>query len=236
MDNAYTAICNAPWMFIWVGILLVLAVGQSLVFMKKAWNRALALGMGKKEIQKALTTGISISVMPTLPVLLVFLALVPLLGTSLPWLRLSVIGSASYESYAASIAVQAVGEELVSNGYSTMGWVAAAWVMTVGGSACVLWSSCAIKPITMLYDKAEKIDMKLVTSLGTGCLIGVMAYVSVSQGWGAVSTKGVVFTISFLAGAAMVALRNHYKSLKWLADYQMAISMIIAMVAACFIF
>ena len=94
------------------------------------------------------------------------------------------------------------------NEYSAVGWVAAAWVMTIGGSACVLWSSLAIKPISMLYEKAEKIDMKLVLSIGAGCLAGVMAYVSVSYGFSAMSTKGVVFCISFAVGALLVWIHN----------------------------
>ena len=72
--------------------------------------------------------------------------------------------------------------------------------MRSGGSACVLWSSLAIKPISMIYEKAEKVDMKLVLSIGSGCLAGVMAYVSVSYGFSAMSTKGVVSVISFAVG------------------------------------
>ena len=118
----------------------------------------------------------------------------------------------------------------------TVGWVAAAWVMTIGGSACVLWSSLAIKPISMLYEKAEKIDMKLVLSIGAGCLAGVMAYVSVSYGFSAMSTKGVVFCISFAVGALLVWIHNKRPKAKWLSDYLMTISMLVAMAAACIIF
>ena len=57
---------------------------------------------------------------------LVLLSLMPLLGTPLPWLRLSIIGSAYYETYAASTALECVGETLQVNGYSVVGWVAAA--------------------------------------------------------------------------------------------------------------
>ena len=122
------------------------------------------------------------------------------------------------------------------NGYTANGWVAAAWVMTIGGSACVLWSSLAIKPISMIYEKAEKIDMKLVLTIGSGCLAGVMAYVSVSYGFSAMSTKGVVFCISFAVGAILVILHNKMPKAKWMTDYLMTISMLIAMAAACFIF
>jgi hypothetical protein len=233
---SYTQICNAPWMFIYVGALLIAVVIQCLIFMRRAKKNALELGLTNQDIRKGITTGVSISILPTIPVLLVFLSLVPLLGTPLIWLRLSIIGSAHYEAYAASVAVSAVGEELVLNGYTINGWVAAAWIMTIGGSACVLWSSLAIKPISKMYEKANAIDMGLVLSLGTGCLVGIMAFVSVAYGLSAMSTKGVVFLISFAVGALIVFVYNKMPKAKWLSDFCMAISMIVAMVAACLIF
>lgn len=232
----YTEICNASWMYIWVAVLLAAVIMQCLVFMKRARDHALDLGLDKKQIKKGLTTGITISILPTLPVLLVLFSLMPLLGKPLPWLRLSIIGSAYYETYAASTALKCVGEAFKVGSYSASGWIAAAWVMTVGGSACILWSSLAIKPVSVLYEKAEKIDMKLVLTIGAGCLAGIMGYVSVAYGFSAMSTNGVVFIISFLVGARIVTLYNKRPKLKWLKDYVMTFSMIVAMIAACFIF
>lgn len=98
---------------------------------EKAWKHALELGLRPEQIKKGLTTGITISIMPTLPVLLVLLSLMPLLGVPLPWLRLSIIGSAYYETYAATTALECVGETMKLNEYSAVGWVVAAWVMTI---------------------------------------------------------------------------------------------------------
>lgn len=232
----YTEICNTIWMFLWVGLLLLAVVLQCLVFMKKAWNHGKEIGLKPAQMKKGLTTGISVSIMPTLPVLMVLLSLMPLLGIPLPWLRLSIIGSAYYETYAASTALGCLGETLQVNGYSVDGWVAAAWVMTVGGSASVLWSSLATKPISMIYERAEKVDMRLVLSIGSGCLAGVMAYVSVSYGFSAISTKGIVFCISFATGALLVYIHNRRPKAKWMSDYLMTISMLVAMIAACIIF
>ena len=114
----YTKICNAIWMYLWVGALLLAVIVQCLIFMKKAWKHALELGLQPTQIKKGLTTGITISIMPTLPVLLVLLSLMPLLGVPLPWLRLSIIGSAYYETYAATTALECVGETLKLNDYS----------------------------------------------------------------------------------------------------------------------
>ena len=200
---SYSDICNAPWMYIWVGVLLIAVIIQCLIFMKKAWTRARGLGLSNQQIRKGLTTGITISIVPTLPVLVVFLSLMPLLGAPLPWLRLSVIGSAYYETYAATTALECVGESLTVNGYSAV---------------------------------AEKVDMGLVLAIGSGCLAGVMAYVSVAYGFGQMSTQGVVFLISFAAGAVLVILNKKFPKLKWLSDYVMAISMLIGMAAACIIF
>lgn len=227
---------NSPIFFIWVGVLLLLVIAQCSVWMKKAWTRGKALGLEGRQMMKAVRTGILISILPTIPVLIVFLSLAQLLGIPLPWLRLSIIGSASYESYAATTALQCVGEEMTVNGFTQLGWIAAAWVMTVGGSISVLWSILAIRPISLAYAKAEAVDVGLVMAIGSGCLLGIMAYVSVTNGWGAMSTKGVVFTISFACGALLKLIQSKCKGAKWLSDYLMAISMLVAMVAACIIF
>lgn len=230
-------IFNAQWLYLWVLILILCVLLQSYIYMRKAWHRALMLGISEPQLKKTLMSGVTISIMPTLPVLIVFLSLTPLLGSPLPWLRLSIIGSAHYETYAASIAVQSVGEELVPSGYSLTGWVAAAWVMTVGGSACVLWSSLAIKPISVLYDKIEtKMDMHFVYALGGGALAGIMSFVTIAYGLSAISTKGTVFGISFLCGTLLVLLQRKIPAKKWISEYLMTISMVVAMAAACVIF
>ena len=158
----YTEICNDKWLFIWVGLLLFAVIAQCMLFMSKAWKHGMEIGLKQSQLKKGLKTGITISIMPTLPVLLVLFSLTPLLGIPRPWLRLSVIGSAYYETYAATTALSCLGETFQINGYSANGWIAALWVMTIGGSVCILWSAFAIKPISMLYEKAEKINIKLI--------------------------------------------------------------------------
>ena len=230
-------IFNDVWLYVAVFAIIVFVVIQSLIFMRKAWNRALGLGIAEHDLKNTLLSGITISIMPTLPVLIVFLALTPLLGSPLPWLRLSVIGSAHYESYAAGVGVQSIGEELLPEAVSMEGWIIAAWVMTVGGSACVLWSSLAIKPISIMYAKLEeKMDKRFVNAIGAGALGGIMAFVTVSFGLSDISGKGIVFCISFLTGAFLVFIRGKFKNAKWLGEFLMTISMIAAMAAACFIF
>lgn len=230
---SYTEICNVPWLYIFVVVILLGCLAQTVIMMKKAWKHALELGLDNTQIRKGLTNGIIVSIIPTIPVIVVFLALVPLLGTPLPWLRLSVIGSATFESMASSIGVESVGEELIVGGYSIKGWIAACWCMSIGGSTALVWSTLATKPISKLYGAAEKFNLKLVLVLGTGCLTGVMAYSTVAYGLNSMADKGIVFISSFALGAVMVALSRKFPEKKWINDSLMAVCMIFGMIIAC---
>ncbi|MDR1482802.1 MAG: DUF5058 family protein [Synergistaceae bacterium] len=232
MDVKYAEIANSLWMYAFVTVIIVCVTAQSLIFMSRAWSRARDLGLTDEQIKKGLVTGVSISIMPTLPVLIVFISLIPLMGVPLPWLRLTVIGSAMYETFAASVGVKAVGEELAVNGYSAYAWTSAAWTMAVGGCACVIWSIFATKPIATIYDRVAKFDVGLVLAVGTGCLAAVMANVSTSYGFSNRS-RCVVFMASFAASVAIMQLHKKLPQQRWLTDFNMAISMIVGMIIAC---
>ena len=232
---SYTEICNASWMYIFVAVILVGCLLQTIIMMRKAWKHAQELGLENSQIRKGLTNGIIVSIMPTIPVMIVFLSLVNLLGAPLPWLRLSVIGSATFESLAASLGVTAVGETLTVGGYTINGWIAACWCMSIGGSSALVWSILATKPISKIYGKAEKFNIKLVLAIGTGCLIGNMAYATVAFGLDSISDKGIVFMSSFIMGTILVILNKKFPKQRWINDFLMAICMIGGMIVACLV-
>lgn len=236
MDMKYTEIANSTWMFVWVAAVIAIALLQCIIYMRRAWKRAQALGLENKQIRKGLKTGITVSILPTIPVLIVLITLMPLLGMPLPWLRLSVVGSAMYETAAASVGIQAVGEEMTMNGFSAYAWTAAAWTMTFGASMSVLWSSIAIKPISGLYDKLDKFDVKLVLAVGAGCMAGIMAYASTVYGFSDISGRGIVFLASFGFCVLLTVLAKKVPKLSKIKDFTMAFSMIFGMIVACIIF
>ena len=87
---------------------------------EQSMEHGMEIGLKQSQLKKGLKTGITISIMPTLPVLLVLFSLTPLLGIPLPWLRLSVIGSAYYETYAATTALSCLGETFQTTGTARM--------------------------------------------------------------------------------------------------------------------
>lgn len=232
---SYTEICNDPWMFVYVFLVIAGCCLQSYVLARRAWKHGLAIGLSPSEVRKPLTTGILVSIFPTIPVVITLISLIPLMGSPLPWLRLSVIGGAAAETMSATAGVEAVGEVLQVGGYTINGWIAAAYIMCFSQTCAVIFSVIFNKPIAKLYEGGKTINTKLPTVIGTGCVLGVMGYATINFGLGAISTNGIVFGVSFLVGAILVFAGNKFPAQKWIKDSLMAISMLAAMVVACIV-
>ena len=105
---------NHPVLFLMAGILVAMVLGQSIYFLVKALRRSRELGMDQKKIVKTIRTAAVFTVAPAVAIVISVMTLSKKLGLPLPWLRLSVVGSMSYETIAASNALTAMGQSLGS--------------------------------------------------------------------------------------------------------------------------
>ena len=99
---------NHPILFVIVGIIIAVVLGQSVFFLVKAIRRAKELGIAKETIRKTISSSAVFTIAPAISVLVGVVVLSKALGIALPWLRLSVIGSITYENVAAQNALTAV--------------------------------------------------------------------------------------------------------------------------------
>ena len=100
---------NAPILYVIVGLIVAAVLGQSVFFLVKAWKRGVELGMEKKKLRKIARTAAIFTVAPAVAIVISVIALSQKLGIPLPWLRLSVVGSLSYETIAAENTALAMG-------------------------------------------------------------------------------------------------------------------------------
>lgn len=105
---------NHPVLFLMAGILIAVVLGQSIYFLVKALRRSRELGMDQRKIVKTIRTAAVFTVAPAVAIVISVMTLSKKLGLPLPWLRLSVVGSMSYETIAASNALTAMGQSLGS--------------------------------------------------------------------------------------------------------------------------
>ena len=107
------------WETVWstvVATLLALVIGGllyisafSLVYLKKAYDHCLELGITRKELSNVIKSSLIFSVVPSLSIVVGLFVLIAVLGSVWAWWRLSVIGSLSYETMIASSIAQVLG-------------------------------------------------------------------------------------------------------------------------------
>ena len=105
---------NHPFLFLIAGLLIAVVLGQSVFFLIKALRRSKQLGMDQKKIRKTIASAAIFTIAPAVAIVISVITLSKNLGLPLPWLRLSVVGSMSYETVAANNALGAMGQFLGS--------------------------------------------------------------------------------------------------------------------------
>lgn len=105
---------NHPVLFLIAGLLVAVVLGQSIYFLVKALRRSKELGMDQKKIRKTIRTAAIFTIAPAVAIVISIITLSNKLGLPLPWLRLSVVGSMSYETVAANNALSAMDQSLGS--------------------------------------------------------------------------------------------------------------------------
>ena len=104
---------NHPVLYVLVGILIAVVLGQSVYFLIKALRRSKQLGMDQVKIRKTIRSAAIFTIAPAVAIVVSIAILSKKLGLPLP--RLSVVGSMSYETIAANNALSAMGQSLGSN-------------------------------------------------------------------------------------------------------------------------
>ena len=100
---------NHPLIFLFVGVIVLAVLLQSVYFLVRAYRRAKEIGMDTKKLKKVITTSAIFTIAPAIAIVISVITLSHDLGIALPWLRLSVVGSLSYETIAATNAESAMG-------------------------------------------------------------------------------------------------------------------------------
>lgn len=232
MDKLYSFVANSSVMAIFCGLAILVVLVQAVIFFRIAWKQALQLGFTKSDLMKVVKSSAVFSVVPSLPIIS-YMILLPALGKFFPWLRLSVIGSATYETLAANMAVTSFGfDSLGSADFSPDVFGSLLWVVTLG----VFLSS-----MSALLLKRFDVKMKSVTEnpnsfgkvIPNIMFLGMMATLSapylVDVG-NFPSVAAIVVSAAVMIGLNAVGTR--YPALK---EFAFSLSMIAGMASACLV-
>ena len=237
---------NHPVLYLLAGLLIAVVLGQSVYFLVKALRRSRELGMDQKKIQKAIQTAAIFTFAPAVSIVISVITLSKSLGIPLPWLRLSVVGSLSYEMIAASNAVSAMGLTLGQIGSLTaQQFVNISLVMTISIMMGIWLVPVIGKKLLSGMNSLSDRDARWAELFQNAMFIGMISaflgfvFCDISRLWAPVEgfspTSGLVPVLTMATSAlVMVAcgLLMRKPKLKWLNDYALPISLILGMVAA----
>ena len=237
---------NHPLLYIMAGFLVAVVLGQSVFFLIKALRRSRELGMNQAKIRKTILTAAVFTVAPAVAIVISVLALSKKLGLALPWLRLSVVGSMSYETIAASNALQAMGQNLGSGTELTaQQYVNVLLVMTISIMVGIILVPLIAKKLQSGLSNLSKRDAKWADIFQSALFLGMIAafvgfvFSDISRLWNPVegysATSGLipvcVMVVSMLAMVCCGLLMRRPK-LKWLSEYALPISLVAGMASA----
>ena len=236
---------NHPLLFLLAGLLVAVVLGQSVYFLVKALRRSRQIGMDQTKIKKTIRTAALFTVAPAVSIVISVITLSKSLGIPLPWLRLSVVGSLSYEAIAASNAVSAMGLTLGKiDSLTAQQFVNITLVMTIS-IMMGIWLVPAIgKKLLSGMTSLENRDKKWADIFQNAMFIGMISafvgfvFCDVGRLWtpGDYSpTSGLVpVCVMAVSAVAMIAMGLLMKKPKfaWLGDYALPITLVLGMASA----
>ncbi len=238
---------NSPSLYLICGLIIAFVAVVCVIFMVRAYRAGLMIGMDRAKLNRALTSSVTFSVLPSIGILLGVIALSGSLGTPWPWLRLSVIGALHYETQVAQAAAEQVGLSSLSAAAMTpRAFATIAFLMSV----CIMWGMI----LSFFFNKAylKKLsgnktpDSKGKPGFGDSAMVAmfiglVSAYIGSYIG-GFVSSEGVLTfrgdltpIIVAAVSAAVMAVFLYFsekKHMVWLESFSIAGSMLVGMLAA----
>ena len=192
---------NHPVLFIMAGILVAVVLAQSIFFLVKALRRSRQLGMDQKKIKKTIKTAAIFTIAPAVAIVISIITLSKKLGLALPWLRLSVVGSMSYETVAANNALSGMGQSLGSNmPLTAQQFVNVLLVMTISIMMGIWLVPLIGKKLQGGMSKLGKRDAKWASIFSNGLFIGMISaflgfvFCDVSRLWTA-DANGIVTVV-----------------------------------------
>lgn len=236
---------NHPILFVLVAILVAAVLGQSVYFLVKSLRRAKAIGMDTTKLKKTIKTAAVFTIAPAVSIVISVIALSKSLGLPLPWLRLSVVGSLSYETIAAENAVSAMNltlgkiENLTASQYVTIALVMTISIM-VGIWLVPVIGKKLLSGMKTLGNKDAKWADILQNAMFIGMIAAFLGYVfcDFSRLWipGDYSATSGLVPVCVMAVSAVVMLLCGLLMKKfkwqWVNDYALPISLITGMAAA----
>lgn len=224
------SIANAPLLWVFAISVLAVIVLQSAIYMTAVRKNAAGADMTRREVNQAFRAGGVAAIGPSLAVVLVAIALLPLFGTPSILVRIGLIGSAATETASASIAAGTVGANLGDASYTQNVFLIALFAMSLSG-ACWMISTLVLTPVLSRgQDKLTKVNPALMAIVPSAALLAAFSGLTVTElPKSSLHILAVVVSAAIMTVCLFVARRLDQA---WLREWALGFSIIGGLIAA----
>ena len=231
---------NHTILYILVGVIIAVVLAQSVYFLVRAVKRAKALGSSAATVKKTVSSSAVVTVAPAISILVSVVALSKSLGVALPWLRLSVIGSMSYEMVASQNVLKAAGVPDGTVITDPSIFMSVVWVMNLYIAAGLVLVPFMTKGIQNGMTKMGMKDKKWGEIFNNAMFLGMISaflgfvfcdVLDVTKGDTSCLIPVCVMVSSALIMAVCGLLATKLK-IRWLTDYALPLSLVGGMALA----
>lgn len=231
---------NHPILFAMAGVIILVVLAQSAFFLYRAVKRAKEKGMDMKLIKKTIISAAIFTVAPAVSVLVGVVILSKKLGIALPWLRLSIIGSISYETVAAETTVDQLDLPSGAAVSTASDYVTVLFVMTLGIIIGLLLVPIFTKKIQGGIQNMEKKDKRWGEIFNNAMFLGMISaflgyvFCDVSTVFSG-DLSGLIPVLVMAASALIMlicGLISKVGKVRWITDYALPFSLIGGMACA----
>lgn len=229
MNETLRNIANSPLAWVACSVLVIVAIVQSVLYMRISNRAAKEIRLDKSVCKKAFRTGLITAIGPSIGVFIVMVGLIPVIGGPMSWQRLSVIGSAPLELSNAQIGAQVAGVTLGGADYSAHAMMLSWLTLALGTQGWIWFVILFGHRLGKVRAKIGGNDQAWLVLFGTAALIGVFGKLCMDKVVG-----GTGPAVAAFSGIIIMVLMNKFIIPKFqaLKEYAVGIVMILAMVVA----
>ena len=235
---------TSSFLYVVAAAVILFVLADSLFFLIRAVRRGKELGMSTSIMKQTAVQSALFSIPAAIGIVMTIVALSGALGIVLPWIRLSVIGSVTYEVPVALTALEAVHHTggLANEVTDVKAYATCAWVMTAGSVTPLVIVPLLTKKIQTVGGKAAKKNSFLMDTLTAAAFIGLMGAFAtqaitgcgdaavLGDGAGLLSMTALVVSVLVMT-LLLKYTKNHPNH--WLESLSMPIAMLSAMLVVC---
>ncbi|GAA0786680.1 DUF5058 family protein [Hathewaya limosa] len=219
----YLKLANSPILWILAGIAVAVVIFQAIVFFTKSYKTGKEIGITDEQIKSAIKSSAISSIGPSMVILAGMVSLIVTMGGPLSWMRLSLIGSVTYELMAAGFGAEAMGVKLGSAAMNNVVFTNAVWAMTLGSLGWIIFTLLFTHKMDKLNHVLSNGRKALVPIISAGAMLGAFAYFNCDK-----ILKFDNGSVACIAGMAIMMSLTYLakkKNINWLKQWSLSIAM-----------